>query len=472
MMRKRLATMTFRRFFQTGAAPELRVTAVEGRLIAFAEERKMNSGSMTIKVGDLVFGTEKDPVAVVAFQTKSLNFAVNLRPTDTFSSSVMKGDTLKLEKGKKLRLSRFDRVTDAIDVFKACNWSSDQGIEIFRGQPRDIERSVIRSSWYNGIAAVDTLTPVGRGQSMLFTTEYDVENKERLDRYMRNICLGAIKGITNPDLHCYFSVPSQTPGPSLDSPVFAKDELVSTMTKHQMKDKYTMITAASDSREDSACLDFLASYVACSVAETRRDVGGHSMLVLPSLHSNYIVWRRAQRLAAQFYEEFSGSLPSSMFAPGVDRADLRQFYSSLLQRSAAMHQDKGSGTLTTLHGMFESRNLIADTSERTFSLEEMNSVPRLESERQRLQMLDSKGVAMTITNLKKLGIRAPVEIETDPVAQKAAWGLSGPLTEPNSRTQHSEELKSISDGHIVMNPIGSYFDFDICNSLTRIGIGK
>jgi hypothetical protein len=89
--------------------------------------------------------------------------------------------------------------------------------------------------------------------------------------------------------------------------------------------------------------------------------------------------------------------------------------------------------------------------------------------------------------MAKLGIAVPLTAEHErppappppplsPAQREArdltAWGLSGPIETEATQTQHAEELKSISDGHISVLPADALFDIDPANSLTRIGIGS
>ncbi|CAK9044875.1 ATP synthase subunit alpha (ATP synthase F1 sector subunit alpha) (F-ATPase subunit alpha), partial [Durusdinium trenchii] len=402
-----------------------------------------------------------------------------------------------VQHGEVLRLAPDDLVASAsapqacktvsVDEFLRQTKPAESGEAVFRAQPRDLDRETITEGWNVGIPTVDALTPLGRGQSMLFCSPYVAQAAEHRDTLLLQILGGMLGSPLNGDVHCWIKT-ERTPQAhksgmrTSDVFDFASVDRALAALPGKVSERVTLVHSEASRWEDAEVVSVLASYISCSLAERRSGSGGHALLALPSLQAHYRVWRRAQRLAAAYYVQHAGGrLPPGLFGAGADRAELRQFYSSLVQRSANLNEKCGGGSLSCLHGVFQGSqpsNAAGITSEasedeeRGFELHELVSLSA--SELNRAKLLRDRGIKLTRSVLTKLGFKIP---QTDAPGEAPALDASkymedldnNPVDE-STLTQHAEELKSISDGHIVTTWDGA-FDFDITNSLTRIGIG-
>ncbi|GBG30769.1 ATPase1 [Hondaea fermentalgiana] len=434
----------------------LRVRGQEGRLMVLEEQFIPGGDGGVVRAGD-TFGSgdaAAAPLGVVLYSAHGLYFGARLphaqdaivndmevisRPTAPLR--LTKAATRDAEKAQH-------SVLEALCIDGNPDEASDE--EVFRPQPRDIERKVIKVGWNVGIPSVDVLTPLGRGQSMLFATPDGPGMGKHRDSFMLEVASGLLNSDVNVDTHVWACLPPRT------SPDDTNTVLTPERVRAALGGRSTLVestTPSSETQDDADVLGVLASYVTCTLAETRRDAGGDAVLMLPDLRSHYRLWMRGLHLAAEHFKEKRGHVPSALFAPGADRADLRQYYSSLIQRSALL---RTGGSLSTLQGVFTSAPGANKEAEETpiAWAELVKDTRRTASELSRLKVLNDRGIPLTSKNLAKIGIRVDPPQLTD------------------LQTQHAEELKSISDGHIVMNGQGEdLFEFDFQNSLTRIGIG-
>ena len=130
-----------------------------------------------------------------------------------------------------------------------------------------------------------------------------------------------------------------------------------------------------------------------------------------------------------------------------------------------MRDDLGGGSLTSIitfnHGD-EPGSADCDGSyktEREFSLDEF--ADRSTTELRRLGFLLARGVPLTVSALSKIDIKPPADSES--------------VSSATIEREHAEEMKSLSDGHIVLSSdmisSGNSPPIDPRRSLTRIGIG-
>jgi F-type H+-transporting ATPase subunit alpha len=98
--------------------------------------------------------------------------------------------------------------------------------------------------------------------------------------------------------------------------------------------EYTIVVAATAS--DPAPMQFLAPYSATSMAEFFRDNGRHALIVYDDLSKQAVSYRQMSLLLRR--------PPGREAYPG----DVFYLHSRLLERSAKLNEDNGSGSLTAL----------------------------------------------------------------------------------------------------------------------------
>ncbi len=336
---------------------------------------------------------------------------------------------------------------------------------VFRDQPRDMDRVIIKNGWHTGIAAIDLLAPVGVGQGMMILGD----NKSRKEELVMNMLQGIshqVHGRGSNNTSVVYSLTSQT------NSQIIKRKL------GELALPAVFVEASNKSQSDMDPLHVLNSYTACSVAEEYRDSGRHSLLILDSLDAHMRVWRRAQKISEELYKRRHSDPPKWMFGAGADRAELRQFHSSIMQRAANLNSDKGSGSLTIL-SLFStvggSGGPKAGEGLVPYSLADFEAdvvkKKRPQSDIARVKNLMDRKIPLTVDVLIKIGIKPPAtRIALDPAKtnKQTHEFLMDKESEKDIMKQHYEELMSISDGQVVIDTTGK---IDPKASFTRIGVG-
>ena len=98
--------------------------------------------------------------------------------------------------------------------------------------------------------------------------------------------------------------------------------------------EYSIVVAATAS--DPAPLQFLAPYTGCAMGEFFRDNGMHAMICYDDLSKQAVAYRQMSLLLRR--------PPGREAYPG----DVFYLHSRLLERSAKLNADHGSGSLTAL----------------------------------------------------------------------------------------------------------------------------
>ena len=403
--------------------------------------------------GDLLYQREQParPVGVVLFEAFGTHFGCVLPGKGTNSPQVNAGEGLEV-RGKLSLEVDVTHGKDRIDPFDLLLSTEDGGFPVFRSQPRDVERERILDCWLTEVAAVDMLVPIGRGQSMLF-----VEESSSCDAsFLSHVVKGISKSSYNADLE---SIMMLSHGLDSDGGV-----------------KCTKIPRVllDISQVDDEAQSTLAAFVGCALCEIARDRGSNSLLVLPQLAAMQVLWERARALFLQNHIELGSAANNAQV--GADRADLRSFYSSLMQRAAKLNKSNGSGSLTILGAIAQAPSRRYEGLEdKPVTVEELKASGQYSTQvLSRLQLLEDKSITITDAVLEKLGI-PKVEAQSS---------SGGPYS---TAKQHTEELKSLCDGHISclqpehhirieattdIEALISAMPFDPRDSLTRIGVGR
>jgi F-type H+-transporting ATPase subunit alpha len=197
--------------------------------------------------------------------------------------------------------------------------------EVERKAPGIIERRSVFEPMQTGIKAIDSLVPIGRGQRELIigdrqtgktTIAIDTilnqkKNNHKKDRKQKLFCI-------------YVAIGQKRSSVS---------RIMKTLQDHGAMD-YTIVVAATAS--DSASLQYLAPYSACTMGEYFRDNGMHALIVYDDLSKHAVAYRQMSLLLRR--------PPGREAYPG----DIFYLHSRLLERAAKMSDAKGGGSLTAL----------------------------------------------------------------------------------------------------------------------------
>ncbi len=193
--------------------------------------------------------------------------------------------------------------------------------------PGIIPRQSVHEPMATGLKAVDAMIPIGRGQRELIigdrqTGKTAVALDAILNQKVYNDAAGDDEG---KKLYCIYVAIGQKR--STVAQLVKKLEETGAMA-------YTVIVAATAS--DPAPMQFLAPFAATAMGEYFRDNGRHALMIYDDLSKQAVAYRQMSLLLRR--------PPGREAYPG----DVFYLHSRLLERSAKLSADFGSGSLTAL----------------------------------------------------------------------------------------------------------------------------
>ncbi len=179
------------------------------------------------------------------------------------------------------------------------------------------ERQPITEPLMTGIRAIDSMTPIGRGQRQLIIG----------DRKTGKTAIGidAIINQKSTDVICIYVAVGQK-----ESSVAAT---VETLRRQGAMDHTIVVSAAS---RDSAAMQYIAPYAGCAMAEYFMDAGKHVLIVYDDLSKHAAAYRQLSLLLRR--------PPGREAYPG----DVFYLHSRLLERASKLSDELGGGSITAL----------------------------------------------------------------------------------------------------------------------------
>jgi len=193
--------------------------------------------------------------------------------------------------------------------------------------PGIIPRKSVHEPMATGLKAVDAMIPIGRGQRELIIGDRQTgKTAVALDTILNQKSYNDAAGDDeSKKLYCIYVAVGQ------------KRSTVAQLVKKLEESgaiEYTIVVAATAS--DPAPMQFLAPYAATSMAEYFRDNGRHALIIYDDLSKQAVSYRQMSLLLRR--------PPGREAYPG----DVFYLHSRLLERSAKLNEDNGSGSLTAL----------------------------------------------------------------------------------------------------------------------------
>ena len=193
--------------------------------------------------------------------------------------------------------------------------------------PGIIPRKSVHEPMATGLKAIDAMIPIGRGQRELIigdrqTGKTAVALDAILNQKVYNEAAGDDEG---KKLYCVYVAVGQ------------KRSTVAQLVKKLEETgalAYSIVVAATAS--DPAPMQYLAPYAATAIGEYFRDNGRHALLIYDDLSKQAVAYRQMSLLLRR--------PPGREAYPG----DVFYLHSRLLERSAKLNSDFGSGSLTAL----------------------------------------------------------------------------------------------------------------------------
>ena len=193
--------------------------------------------------------------------------------------------------------------------------------------PGIIPRRGVHEPMATGLKSVDAMIPVGRGQRELIIGDRQTgKTAIALDTILNQKTYNDAAGTDeSKKLYCIYVAIGQKRS--------TVAQLVKKLEESGAID-YTIVVAATAS--DPAPMQFLAPYAATAMAEYFRDNGRHALIIYDDLSKQAVAYRQMSLLLRR--------PPGREAYPG----DVFYLHSRLLERSAKLNADFGSGSLTAL----------------------------------------------------------------------------------------------------------------------------
>jgi F-type H+-transporting ATPase subunit alpha len=298
----------------------------------FDKKVELSETGVVLSVGDgiaRIYGLEKAmTMELVEFPDGTLGLVLNLEE-DNVGVAIM-GEDIHIKEGDMVKrtgkiaevpvgeavLGRVVDTTGApIDGKGPIDAKETRRIEVVA--PGVIARKGVHEPCYTGLKAVDSMTPVGRGQRELIIGDRQIGKTA--------VAVDAILAQKDTDVYCIYVACGQKKS--------TVAQIAAVLEKHGAME-YTTIVAACAS--DPASLQYLAPYAGTSMGEYFRDNGKHALIIYDDLSKQAASYRQVSLLLRR--------PPGREAFPG----DIFYNHSRLLERSAKLNDELGAGSLTAL----------------------------------------------------------------------------------------------------------------------------
>ncbi|MFW5648428.1 MAG: F0F1 ATP synthase subunit alpha [Candidatus Alkaliphilus sp. MAG34] len=189
--------------------------------------------------------------------------------------------------------------------------------EVEKIAPGVVEREPVSQPLQTGIKAIDSMTPIGRGQRELIIGDRQTGKT--------TLAVDTIINQKDTDVLCIYVAIGQKKSIVV--------QIQDILERHGAMD-YTIIVSATAS--DPASLQYLAPYAGCAMGEEFLENGKHALIIYDDLSKHAVAYRAMSLLLRR--------PPGREAYPG----DVFYLHSRLLERSAKLSQEKGGGSLTAL----------------------------------------------------------------------------------------------------------------------------
>lgn len=296
-----------------------------GQVLSVGDGVARVHGLDNVKAGEMVefpggikgmaLNLEDDNVGIVIFGSDR-----SIKEGDTVRQT---GEIVSVPVGKELLGRVVDGLGNPIDGKGPIKSKTSSLVE--SKAPGIIPRKSVHEPMQSGIKALDALVPVGRGQRELIIGDRQTgKTAVALDAILNQ------KTINTGDdeskkMYCIYVAIGQ------------KRSTVAQLVKKLEEEgamEYSIVVAATAS--DPAPMQFLAPYTGCAMGEYFRDNGMHGLIVYDDLSKQAVAYRQMSLLLRR--------PPGREAYPG----DVFYIHSRLLERSAKLNEDNGSGSLTAL----------------------------------------------------------------------------------------------------------------------------
>ncbi|HXQ61204.1 MAG TPA: F0F1 ATP synthase subunit alpha [Acidimicrobiales bacterium] len=300
----------------TGYTPEVSTEQV-GRIVEVGDGIARVSGLPNAAVNELL-----------EFEDGTLGLALNL-DEDTIGAVILGGDThldeeqivratgriLSVPVGDGLLGRVVNPLGEPIDGKGAIPGSESRRLEV--QAPGIVARQPVSEPMQTGIKAIDSMTPIGRGQRELIIGDRKTGKT--------TVAVDTIINQKGKGVKCIYVAIGQK-GSSVA-------QTVAVLAQYGALD-YTVVVAAPAS--EPAPFKYLAPYSGCAMGQHWMENGEHALIVYDDLSKQAEAYRQLSLLLRR--------PPGREAYPG----DVFYLHSRLLERAAKLSDDRGGGSLTAL----------------------------------------------------------------------------------------------------------------------------
>ena len=298
----------------------------------YEKKVEVSETGTVLSVGDgvaRVYGVEKAmAMEMLEFPGGIFGLCLNLEE-DNVGVAIM-GDDTKIREGDTVKrtgriaeipvgdavLGRvIDAVGNPLDGKGPIDATEFRRVEMVA--PGVIERQPVNEPMYTGAKAIDSMTPIGRGQRELIIGDRQIGKTA--------LCVDAIINQKDTEIYCIYVAVGQKKS--------TVAQVVDILQRNGAME-YTTVVAACAS--DPATQQFIAPYSGCSIGEYYRDNGKHALIIYDDLSKQAAAYRQVSLLLRR--------PPGREAFPG----DIFYNHSRLLERAAKLNDEKGAGSLTSL----------------------------------------------------------------------------------------------------------------------------
>lgn len=263
----------------------------------------------------LALNLETDNVGVVIFGSDR-----DIREGDTVKRT---GAIVETSVGKGLLGRVVDGLGNPIDGKGPITDAETRRVDV--KAPGIMPRKSVHEPMMTGLKAIDSLVPVGRGQRELIIGDRQTgKTAVAVDAILNQKSVNAGDDESK-KLYCVYVVIGQKRS--------TVAQVVKTLEENGAME-YSIVVAATAS--DPAPLQYLAPFTGCAMAEFFRDNGMHSLIIYDDLSKQAVAYRQMSLLLRR--------PPGREAYPG----DVFYLHSRLLERSAKLNEENGSGSMTAL----------------------------------------------------------------------------------------------------------------------------
>ncbi|MFQ5699474.1 MAG: F0F1 ATP synthase subunit alpha [Myxococcota bacterium] len=255
----------------------------------------------------LVLNLEEDNVGVAVMGSD-----MHIREGDIVRR---RGEIIQVPVGEAMLGRIVDALGRPIDGKGPIEASETRRVEV--KAPGIIRRQPVCEPLQTGIKAIDSMTPIGRGQRELIIGDRQTGKTA--------IALDTIINQRETDVHCIYVAIGQ------------KQSTVAQVVEKLRESgamEYTTVVCASAA--EPAPLQYIAPYSGCAMGEWFRDNGKHALIIYDDLSKQATAYRQLALLLRR--------PPGRQAFPG----DVFYLHSRLLERAAKMSDADGGGSLTAL----------------------------------------------------------------------------------------------------------------------------